>query len=55
PIAHYIERDEFESWFTALGLQNVRIGWHNENSWRGTAIVTQEALQELGAPLPENN
>lgn len=52
PIAHYIERDEFESWFTALGLQNVRIGWHNENSWRGTAIVTQEALQELGAPLP---
>lgn len=48
PIAHYIEREEFESWFTALGLDDVTIGWHNQNSWRGTAIVTPTALDELG-------
>lgn len=49
PIAHYIEREEFESWFTALRLEQVRIGWHNENSWRGTAVVSEWALKELGA------
>jgi uncharacterized protein YbaR (Trm112 family)/protein-L-isoaspartate O-methyltransferase len=37
PIAHYIPRDEFSSWFE--GLEQVEIGWHNENSWRGTGIV----------------
>ncbi len=52
PIAHYIERDEFESWFTALELDDVTIGWHNEMSWRGTALVTETALQELGG-LPK--
>ena len=39
PIAHYIPRAEFESWFEALRLEDVTIGWHNKNSWRGTAIV----------------
>lgn len=52
PIAHYIERKEFESWFTALRLDEVTIGWHNQNSWRGTAIVTEHALEELGATPP---
>ena len=39
PIAHYIPREEFESWFDALRLKDVTIGWHNQNSWRGTGIV----------------
>jgi SAM-dependent methyltransferase len=39
PIAHYIRRDDFETWFTGLGLEDVAIGWHNENSWRGTGVV----------------
>lgn len=52
PIAHYIEREEFESWFTALGLEQVQVGWHNQNSWRGTAVVTEGALVELGARPP---
>ena len=43
PIAHYIPRDEFEAWFRALDLQNVTIGWHNQNSWRGTATVPAAA------------
>ncbi len=41
PIAHYIPREEFESWFEALRLEEVTIGWHNENSWRGTGIVPE--------------
>jgi SAM-dependent methyltransferase len=39
PIAYYISRDEIESWFAEAKLENVVIGWHNENSWRGTGIV----------------
>jgi SAM-dependent methyltransferase len=37
PIACYIERKEFESWFREGGLAAVDINWHNQNSWRGTA------------------
>ncbi|MEQ9499288.1 MAG: methyltransferase domain-containing protein [Deltaproteobacteria bacterium] len=40
-IAHYIRENEFRSWFSALSLEDVTIGWHNENSWRGTGIVPQ--------------
>jgi uncharacterized protein YbaR (Trm112 family)/ubiquinone/menaquinone biosynthesis C-methylase UbiE len=36
PIAFYISRDEFEQWFAEAGLAEVLIGWHNQNSWRGT-------------------
>ena len=39
PIAHYISREEFERWFAEAGLEHVTIGWHNENSWRGTGHV----------------
>ncbi|MEM7677444.1 MAG: methyltransferase domain-containing protein, partial [Myxococcota bacterium] len=39
PIAHYIPREEFQSWFDALRLEDIQIGWHNQNSWRGTAVV----------------
>lgn len=39
PLAQYLRREEFEDWFSALGLRNVEISWHNENSWRGTAVV----------------
>ncbi|HEX6557893.1 MAG TPA: methyltransferase domain-containing protein [Longimicrobiales bacterium] len=43
PIAFYISRPEFESWFAAAGLQNVRIEQHNGNSWRGFARVPMRA------------
>jgi SAM-dependent methyltransferase len=51
PIAFYIPRDEFQGWFDSLGLSEVTIGWHNENSWRGTAIVTPEAARTLAPSL----
>lgn len=35
PTAHYIRREEFESWFKRAGLRKCRISWRNENSWRG--------------------
>lgn len=39
PIAHYIPGHEFERWFREASLVQVTIGWHNENSWRGTGVV----------------
>lgn len=38
PIAHYIRREEFEAWFADGDLDDVVIGWHNQNSWRGTGV-----------------
>ena len=35
PTAHYISREEFEDWWKEIGAQDVVIGWHNKNSWRG--------------------
>lgn len=34
-IAFYLPRQEFESWFA--NLDEVRVEWHNRNSWRGFA------------------
>ena len=38
PIANYIPRDEFERWWQEANMTDVTIGWHNENSWRGTGL-----------------
>jgi SAM-dependent methyltransferase len=35
PTSFYISREEFESWWNDVGAQDVVIGWHNQNSWRG--------------------
>ena len=37
PIAYYLPRAEVESWFADLA--DVTIGWHNKNSWRGSATI----------------
>lgn len=42
PIANYIERAEFQSWWNEADMQSVTIGWHNENSWRGTGTRPQQ-------------
>ena len=52
PIAHYIPGDEFQGWFARLGLEDVSIGWHNQNSWRGSATVPP-ARAEAGARSAE--
>ena len=38
PTAFYIPREEFEAWFRREDLEPPTIGWHNRNSWRGTAL-----------------
>ena len=35
PTAHYISREEFESWWQAIEADKVTITWHNKNSWCG--------------------
>lgn len=35
PIANYYTREEFGKWFTNADLKNIRISWHNRNSWKG--------------------
>lgn len=35
PVAYYISRAEFASWWQDIGAEQVQISWHNSNSWRG--------------------
>jgi SAM-dependent methyltransferase len=35
PTAYYISREDVESWWKDAGATDVRIAWHNQNSWRG--------------------
>jgi SAM-dependent methyltransferase/uncharacterized protein YbaR (Trm112 family) len=35
PTTFYISRVEFESWWADVGAEDLVIGWHNRNSWRG--------------------
>lgn len=40
PTSFYISRDEFETWWRDLGANEVKISWHNKNSWRGTGEIS---------------
>jgi SAM-dependent methyltransferase len=40
PTAFYIPREEFEEWWRDIGASEVKIGWHNKNSWRGTGRIS---------------
>jgi len=35
PTAHYVTREQFESWWKTIDAHETIIGWHNKNSWRG--------------------
>lgn len=35
PTAHYVKREQFARWWSDIGAQELVIGWHNKNSWRG--------------------
>ena len=39
PVAFYLRREEFESWFKRGKLRDVTISWRNRNSWRGFGRV----------------
>ena len=35
PTAFYISREEFEKWWQEIAANDVKIIWHNQNSWCG--------------------
>jgi SAM-dependent methyltransferase len=35
PTAFYISKDEFENWWKEIKAEDVKIIWHNQNSWCG--------------------
>jgi SAM-dependent methyltransferase len=35
PTAFYIAREDFEGWWRDVRASDVKIGWHNKNSWCG--------------------
>ena len=39
PTAFYIPREEFETWWDEIGAEDVKITWHNQNSWCGFGRV----------------
>ncbi|MEZ5307133.1 MAG: methyltransferase domain-containing protein [Pyrinomonadaceae bacterium] len=39
PTAFYISKEEFEKWWSEIGAKNVKITWHNKNSWCGFGEV----------------
>lgn len=45
PTVHYLTRAEFEKWWTGIEADDVKIGWHNKNSWRGFGQVNNIAAK----------
>ncbi|MBN1274292.1 MAG: hypothetical protein JXB26_18685 [Candidatus Aminicenantes bacterium] len=41
PIAHYISKEDFLSWFERMGCKDVIITHRHGNSWRGYGRVTR--------------
>jgi SAM-dependent methyltransferase len=41
PTAFYISREEFAEWWEEIGAEEVVIGWHNKNSWRGFGRIKE--------------
>lgn len=35
PTAFYISKDDFNEWWKEIGASDVKITWHNQNSWCG--------------------
>jgi SAM-dependent methyltransferase len=42
PTSFYISREEFAEWWREIGADEVVIGWHNSNSWRGYGRITRQ-------------
>ncbi|NNE66762.1 MAG: methyltransferase domain-containing protein [Pyrinomonadaceae bacterium] len=41
PTAFYISREDFESWWDAVGAEEVEITSHNSNSWAGFGRISE--------------
>lgn len=43
PTAFYISRAEFADWWREIKASEVKISWHNRNSWRGFGKISLES------------
>jgi SAM-dependent methyltransferase len=41
PTAFYISKEEFENWWKEIHAENVKIIWHNRNSWCGFGEIVK--------------
>lgn len=41
PTAFYISKTEFENWWNEINAQDVKIIWHNQNSWCGFGRINK--------------
>lgn len=41
PTAFYISKTEFEDWWKEINAENVRVIWHNQNSWCGFGEIAK--------------
>ncbi len=41
PTAFYISKEDFESWWQEIGASDVKITWHNKNSWCGFGVISE--------------
>jgi len=39
PTAFYISKEDFEQWWKEIRVGDVKITWHNQNSWCGFGVV----------------
>jgi len=48
PTSFYISRAEFAEWWKAIHANEVTIGWHNQNSWRGFGHTATAGSRKTG-------
>ena len=41
PVAFYLTKEEFETWFIDENMQLINLSWRNQNSWRGHGRFNQ--------------
>lgn len=42
PVAYYLRREEFSSWFQRANMELINLSWRNQNSWRGHGRLLPE-------------
>lgn len=42
PTAFYISKQEFETWWRGIGAEEIKITWHNQNSWCGFGTISKK-------------
>jgi hypothetical protein len=47
PTAFYIPREDFETWWRDIEATDVKISWHNKNSWRGLGVLPQKSTKSI--------